>query len=144
MLSLIRLLALGLWVGAMAGFAFIFAPIAFHAIGPTPQFAAMIAATIGAITSFGYGCAAVAALATLPTIGAHPRRSGSVLVLLVLMTVLGFYETHTIVPLMQSTPLQTPAYDALHQRSSSIYSVILLAGVAAFIVSATTPKPSSR
>jgi hypothetical protein len=144
MLSVIRLLALGLWVGAMAGFAFIFAPIAFRTIGPTPQFAAMIASTVGVLTTFGYACALIAALATLPALKAHPRHSAAVLALLVLMTVFGFYETHAIVPLMQSTTLQTPAYDALHRRSSSVYSVILVSGIVAFIVSATMPRSNSR
>lgn len=125
----------------MTGFAFIFAPIAFHTIGPTPKFAATIAATIGTIAFFGYICAAVAALATLPSFVAFPRRSCAVLALLLLMTVLSFYETRAVVPRMEVTPLQTPAYDRLHERSSLVYGIVLLSGLAAFVIAAW---PQSR
>ncbi|MDQ2872913.1 MAG: DUF4149 domain-containing protein [Candidatus Eremiobacteraeota bacterium] len=136
MLSMLRVLALGLWVGAMTGFAFIFAPIAFHTIGPTASFAATIASSVQAITIFGYICAAVAIGVSIVLMRAMPRRSFAIIVLAAIMSALGFYESHAIVPLMQSTPLQTPAYDALHRRSSSIYSVVLIAGLAAFVLAA--------
>jgi hypothetical protein len=122
----------------MLGFAFVFAPIAFHTIGPTPQFAATIAACVEALTSAGYVLAAIAALASLPQFRSHPRTCVAVIALLAIMTLLGAYETHALVPLMQHTALQTPAYDALHRRSSGVYSAILLAGIAAFIVAAAS------
>jgi ABC-type transport system involved in multi-copper enzyme maturation permease subunit len=143
MFSLLRLLALGLWVGAMIGFAFIFAPIAFATIGPTPAFAATIARVVGAVTVFGYACALIAVLASVALFGSQSRRSIAIVTLVVIMSALGLYETHAIVPLMQSTPLQTPAYDALHRRSSAVYSAILLCGLAAFVMSAWPTRPST-
>lgn len=48
----LRVVLLGLWVGAMASFAFIFAPIAFAHAGPTQGFAGTIAASVRAIVAF--------------------------------------------------------------------------------------------
>jgi hypothetical protein len=37
---------------------------------------------------------------------------------------------------MEITPLQTPAYDALHHKSSTLYSGVLLAGLVSFVLAA--------
>lgn len=65
LLGVLRLYAFGLWTGTMVGFAFFFAPAAFAHVGPTPAFAATIAASIVAITYFGYVCGGVVLLAAL-------------------------------------------------------------------------------
>ncbi|GAC1393151.1 MAG: hypothetical protein NVSMB31_12200 [Vulcanimicrobiaceae bacterium] len=125
-----RTIAVALWVGSMAGFAFIFAPAAFHAIGATPSFAATVAASLRALALFGWGCALITIAATL-AVPLQPRRwNYAMLAMVVLMSALSFYEIRAIVPLMEATPLHTPAYDALHAKSSSIYSGILLLGIA--------------
>lgn len=136
MLSLIRTFALGLWVGALAAFAFIFAPVAFAHVGPTPAFAATIARSVILLTASGYVCAALAALTSLAELRRAPARAIAIIALVVSACVLGFYEVHAIVPAMQSTPLRTPAYDALHHRSSTVYSFILLAAAIALGTSA--------
>ncbi len=134
----VLVLAFGLWSGVMIGFAFLFAPLAFSTLGPTPVFAALIARTMGAITLFGYGCAAAAVLASLTDLRARPARAGALIVIALVMSALGWYEVHAIVPLMQQTALHTPAYDALHRRSSSIYAAVLILGLGATTWSAWT------
>lgn len=126
-----RLYAFGLWTGAMLGFAFFFAPQAFAHVGPTPRFAATIAASIVALTRFGYVCAAVIVAASLLQLRKRPALAFCA-VLAAIVCALGAYETHAVIPLMQHTALETPAYDALHRQSSGVYSVILLCGLIGF------------
>lgn len=119
----------------MIGFAFIFAPLAFKALGPVPIFAALIAHTIDAITRFGYGCSIAAVIASL--LDLRDRIRAAVLAAIaIVMAALSSYETHTIVPTMQRTQIASPAYEALHRESSTIYGVVLLLGLVALIWSA--------
>ena len=132
----IRLLLLGLWVGAMAGFAFLFAPAAFAHIGPTPAFAATIAASLRLLTRVGEWCAIAAAAITAFAGLERPRTAAVIVALLAVAVVLSLVVTNVIIPQMETTPLQTPAYDALHHRSSSLYSGVLLAGLVSFVLAA--------
>ena len=117
------------------GFAFLFAPIAFAHIGPTPAFAATIAACVRAITQIGQWLAMVAVAITV-FVRLESRRSAAAIVACIAVALIaGFVETQIIVPKMETTPLQTVAYDALHRQSSGVYSVILLAALAAFVLS---------
>lgn len=118
----------------MTGFAFLFAPIAFAQVGPTPQFAATIAASVRAITVSGDVLAIVAAIVTL-VLGESPRTKATVIACLALAIAFGAIETSVIVPQMQNTPLLTPAYDALHRQSSGVYSAVLLFALIAFVLS---------
>lgn len=139
MAAILRSMAFGVWVGAMIGFAFFFAPIAFHQFGPTPHFAEAIAQTVTAITRLGYGCTAVIVAGVL-----FEWRSRPVLIvsaaLALLMCALGYYEVHVVVVQMRGTPLQTPAYAALHARSSLVYSLVLIAGIAGWALAAWPPR----
>ena len=135
MLSLIRTIVFGLWVGALAGFAFLFAPIAFAHVGPTAPFAATIAACVGALVRAGDWagilCAAITVFGRLES-----RRAAAAIVLCVAAAVaLGYVETTLIVPRMQETALLTPAYEALHRQSSAVYGTAFLAALAAFAIS---------
>ena len=131
----LRILILGLWVGAMAGFAFVFAPIAFAHIGASAAFAATIAACVQTIVRTG-NWAAVAAAAITVFAGLESRRAAAVIVgLLALAIACGAYETAVIVPQMQQTPLLPPAYEALHRESSSVYAGALLAALIALAAS---------
>jgi divalent metal cation (Fe/Co/Zn/Cd) transporter len=112
----------------MVGFAFFFAPAAFAHVGPTPAFAATIAASIVAITYFGYVCGGVVVLSAVLEMRSN-RSAVWLAAIALIMCALGAYETNVVVPLMQHTQLQTPAYDALHRRSSSVYSIVLLLGL---------------
>lgn len=129
----LRMLALGLWVGAMTGFAFVVAPTILRTLGPTPQFAATIAGIIVATTVFGYACGSIAFITTALLFRSRARTSSVILILVTLMLLGSWYEVHAIVPLMERTTLHTPDYDALHHRSSMLYSGVLLAGVIAWV-----------
>jgi len=130
-LVVVRALSMTLWVGGMAGFAFIVAPVAFRIMGPTPAFAAMIATMLGDLTLLGAACAAVAIAATL-LLGNHRSRYTVIFVAMVLaMSALSLYERTSVIPQMQHTSLQTPAYETLHRKSAAVYGAVLLIGVAA-------------
>ncbi|GAC1393717.1 MAG: hypothetical protein NVSMB31_13360 [Vulcanimicrobiaceae bacterium] len=141
--QVLRTLAMALWVGSMAGFAFIFAPAAFHTMGATPLFAATIAATIRATTIFGWACGAIALVITFVLPSRAQRIAYAFAGLVVVMGFLSFYEISRIVPEMEHTALHTAAYAALHQQSSMVYSTILLLGIVALAISSRTGKPRS-
>src|SRR6516225_9534220 len=105
MWTVLRLLFLALWLGAMAGFAFLFAPVAFANVGPTPAFAATIAQTLGLLTRtgnvLGVMVVAITVFARLDT----ARIAAAIVGCVALMIALGFVETQFIVPHMQGTAL---------------------------------------
>jgi hypothetical protein len=130
--SALRLFLLAAWAGAMIVFAFVFAPAAFAHVGPTPQFAATIAASLRTLGNLGslFGIAAVALTFVL---GKHDPRRAPIVVLFVALAIASVtVENAFIVPKMEATPLLTPAYEALHGWSSRVYSLALLAVLAAF------------
>jgi hypothetical protein len=128
---MIRTVALALWVGAMAGFAFLYAPIAFSHVGPTQAFAATIAASIRALTLWGDVLGAIALAVTLFAKIATRTLAIATSVCIAAAILLGAIETRVIVPAMETTPLLTPAYDALHRQSSGVYGAALLCALAA-------------
>jgi hypothetical protein len=138
----IRILLLGLWVGAMAGFAFVFAPVFFAHVGPTPAFAASVAACVGAIVHVGDWIAVLAAAITVFA-KLESRRAGiAIVACLAIATLCGIVELGNIVPQMEHTPLNTPAYDALHRRSSGVYGAAFLAALAALALSSRAVRAS--
>lgn len=137
-----RIVAFGLWTGVMIGFAFIFAPAAFRILGPVPQFAAMIAQIIGSITIFGYACTAVVVVAAILE-RARTLRSKILTAIAVIMAALSWWEMQYMVPMMQRTQLATPAYESLHHKSSTIYSVVLILGLAALLWSARQERATA-
>lgn len=140
MWTTLRLLVLGIWVGAMVGFAFIFAPTAFASVGPTPAFATTIARSLERLTMLGGMLGAFAAAITVFARAEGPRTQAAIVACITVMLALGFVETSVVVPRMQATPLLTPAYAALHKESSTIYSIVLLCGVLAFVLCARAPR----
>ncbi|HET7813451.1 MAG TPA: DUF4149 domain-containing protein [Candidatus Baltobacteraceae bacterium] len=142
MTRLLRILAFGLWTGVMIGFAFLFAPIAFSVLGPVLTFAELIGRVIGSITVFGYACAALVVLAAMLERFASLRAKITAL-FAVVMAALGWFEMHAVVPVMRSTPIETPAYQGLHHESSTIYSAILLLGLAGLVWSAWQEGPNA-
>jgi hypothetical protein len=140
MWSTLRIIVLALWVGAMAAFAFIFAPIAFHNVGPTPAFAATIASCVRNIVAFGDVCAAIAAFITAGFFWRRTVRLADAIVMLCMAIAIGCgtYEVAAIVPRMQATALLTPAYEALHKESSAVYGAAFLSVVAALVLAAST------
>ncbi len=150
---------LGLWAGSMAGFAFVFAPIAITRVSRMDVFAALIAATIRGISRLGTVCGTVAIAASLVRIAgargsaqrsARPQigiRRLAVARILLVVVALGAsaYESSTIIPRMEATASQIPgpidsvpksdprrvAYDDEHKASSRVYGAAFLCVLAA-------------
>lgn len=139
MLGIVRIVTLGLWVGALAGFAFFFAPIAFAHVGPTPSFAATIAACVVTLARLGWFLGAIALAAAF----ADRRVPRAALLALSIGVVLAIgcsiVEVLAVVPQMEATPLATPAYEALHRESSLVYGCGFLAALAAFVAASWRP-----
>jgi uncharacterized protein DUF4149 len=146
-LAAIEITTLGIWLGALVGFAFVFAPIAFRLIAPldVARFAALTANSVAALTLWGYalGCVAIVT-ALLRSIDAGDRTWDFVRAVLVALA-LGFaaFEQHAIVPAMQATTdFRSPEYHALHQRSSAVYGGAVILVLAALALAAARREPS--
>ena len=129
---MLRLLALALWLGALVGFAFIFAPTAFAQIGPTPTFATTIADTLALLMRTGDWCGIVAVAVTALAHLDRRRTAAIIVACIALAIILGFVETQNIIPHMQTTLPGSAAFAQLHQRSSAVYAIIALAVFVAF------------
>ena len=143
---------LGLWAGSLAGFAFIFAPIAIKWVPRMDTFAALIAATIRGVGSFGAICGGIAIAASLArATGSGGRRLALVRVgLVVVALAASAYESQTIIPRMEATAAQIPgpidsvpkddprrvAYNVEHKASSRVYGTAFLCVVAALSLAA--------
>ncbi len=140
-LAAIEIPALGIWCGALVGFAFVSAPLAFRIVAPVDvaRFAALTAQTLGSLTVWGYVLGGVALLAAiLRSVGAGDRTWDFVRAALVALALgCATYEQRAIVPLMQaSADVHSPAYAALHQRSTVVYGAGLLLVLAALVMAA--------
>ena len=139
-----------IWLGGLAGFALIFAPIAFHTVHDLPLFAALTASNLHALTTVGYVCGALAIVcALLRSIGAAERtpdfaRAGLVIAMLVLVA----FQAQAIQPRMEAATLDATlpkndprhvAYDGLHKASTFVVGGALLIGFIALAMSATRP-----
>jgi hypothetical protein len=140
---------LALWAGAMAGFAFVFAPAASKVVVPRGMdtFSSLIGTTIRGLGSFGAVCGALAIVASLGrALAPESRRLAFTRVALVAagMTASG-YVAGAIIPHMDtiaatipgpidSVPKTDPrraAYDAEHQNSTRVYGVAFFCVLAA-------------
>ncbi len=140
-LAAIEIPALGLWLGALCGFAFIFAPIAFRIVAPLDvgRFAALTAAILAALTIVGYVCGGIAIIMALwRSREAGDRIFDFVRALLVAAALgLAWFQAHTIVPAMAGVSDVTSAqYHALHSRSTLVYGGVVLLGLIAIVMAA--------
>ncbi len=133
---------LALWAGAMAGFAFVFAPIAIKIVPRMDTFSALIAAVIRGVGSFGTVCGAIAVAAALARATVPGARSFAVarIALVAVGLAASAYESRTVIPGMEATaakiagpidsvPKEDPrraAYDAQHKISSRVYGLAFL------------------
>jgi hypothetical protein len=140
-LAAIEIPALGIWLGALAGFAFVTAPLAFRTVAPLDagRFAALIGQSIGTLTQWGYVLGGVAiVVALLRSVWAGERtwdfaRAG----LIALALILAAYQQNAIVPAMTATTdVRSDDYHALHQRSTEVYGAVVLLAFAALILAA--------
>ena len=142
LLTALEAAVLALWAGAMAGFAFVFAPIAIRIVPQMGTFAALIAAVIGGIGSFGAVCGAIAIAAAAARSfapAARPLAFGRI-ALVAIGLAASAYETTAIIPRMEATAARIPgpidsvpkndprraAYDAEHKMSSRVYGLAFL------------------
>ena len=140
-LAAIELPALGLWLGALCGFAFVFAPVAFRIVGTSDvsRFAALTSAILGTLTIVGYICGSIAVVVALVrSREAGDRTFDFLRALLVLFAlVLVWVQSTLIIPAMATTTdLHSAAYHELHGRSSLLYGGVVLFGFVALIMAA--------
>ncbi len=138
---------LGLWAGAMAGFAFVFAPIAIRIVPQLNTFAALVAAVIRGVGWLSAVCGGIAiAAALMRATGRDARPLAFVRIALVAVGLgASAYETTAIIPRMESTASRIPgpldsvskddprraAYDAQHATSSRVYGIAFVCVLAA-------------
>jgi|HubBroStandDraft_1064217.scaffolds.fasta_scaffold07970_4 hypothetical protein len=140
-LGAIEIPALGIWLGALIGFAFISAPLAFRLVAPLDldRFAALTVATIGQLTTWGYVLGGIAILAAIGrALDAGDRTWDAIRIALVALALgLASYEQQAIVPAMQAMPdLHSAAYGELHARSSAVYGAVVLLDLIALVLAA--------
>lgn len=140
-LAAIEIPALGLWCGALLGFAFVSAPLAFRFVAPLDvrHFAELTAASLGALTVWGYVLGALAVVVALVrSAGASDRTWDFVRAALVLIALgLATYEQRAVVPAMEeTTDVRSPAYAALHARSTAVYGGVTLLALVALVLAA--------
>jgi hypothetical protein len=136
-LAAIEIPALGLWLGALCGFAFVFAPAAFYIVTDLTQFAALTSANLRTLAYVGYLCGGIAiVIALLRSREAADRTNDIVRAALVLLA-LGFitYEMLVIVPAMAAIPdVHSDAYHQLHGTSTMVYGSAVLADLIALVL----------
>jgi hypothetical protein len=140
-LAAIEIPALGLWLGALCGFAFIFAPNAFRIVAPTDigRFAALTSSNLGALAIVGYVCGGVAIVMALW----RSREAGDPIfdfiraLLIAAALALVWFESRTVVPAMALVnDVTSPQYHALHSRSTLVYGGVVLLGLVAIVMAA--------
>ncbi|HEV3086328.1 MAG TPA: DUF4149 domain-containing protein [Candidatus Elarobacter sp.] len=141
-LAAIEIPALGVWLGALAGFAFVSAPLAFRIVAPldVARFAELTARTLGALTVWGYVLGGLALLAAVArSVSAGDRTWDFARATLVALALgLATYEQRVIVAQMTATTdVRGAAYRALHQQSSEVYGVVALLVLVALVLAAT-------
>lgn len=140
-LAAIEVPALGLWLGALCGFAFVFAPVAFRTIGSTDvsRFAALTSSILGSLTMVGYICGGIAIVVALVRSREAGDRTFDFLraLLVVLALALVWVQSALIIPAMAATTdLQSAAYHDLHGRSTLLYGGVVVLGFVALIMAA--------
>jgi hypothetical protein len=138
-LAAIEIPALGIWLGALVGFAFVTAPLTFRIVAPLDvgRFAVLIAATLGQLTMLGYFLGGIALVAAIVRARYAGDRTWDVVRILLIAIALGLatFEERAIVPAMQRiTNVASPQYHALHARSSQIYGAVVLLDLAALVL----------
>ncbi len=138
-LAAVEIPALGLWLGALCGFAFIFAPAAFRVVTDLTQFAALTAANLRTLAIAGYVCGAGAVVLALARSREASDRTNDLVRALLVLIALGAitYEMAAIVPAMAAIPdVHSDAYHALHSRSTAVYGSAVVCVAAALVLAA--------
>jgi hypothetical protein len=138
-LAAIEIPAIGLWLGALCGFAFVFAPNAFHIVTDLGQFAELTSANLRILAQIGTVCGILAILAAIVRSRDAADRTTDIVRAMLILIALGLvaYETFAIVPAMAAIPdVHSDAYHELHGRSSAVYGGVVVATFVALILAA--------
>jgi len=158
LLTALEVAVLGLWAGAMAGFAFVFAPVAIKIVPRMDTFATLIASVIRALGPFGIVCGSIAIVAAGVRAGARSGRRLALLRIALVAIGLGAsaYETSSVIPRMETTASAIPgpidsvektdprrvAYDDEHKTSTRVYGTAFLCVLGALSLAAFGRKRS--
>ena len=138
-LAAVEIPALGLWMGALLGFAFIFAPRAFHIVADVTQFAALTATNLAILAEVGYVSGAIAIVAAIVRSRDAADRTNDIIrigLILIALALVGI-QSATIIPAMTAAQdVHSAAYHDLHARSTAVYGGVVLLGFAALIMAA--------
>jgi hypothetical protein len=138
-LAAVEIPAIGLWLGALCGFAFLFAPNAFHLVPDLAQFASLTEANLRELALVGAVCGGVAiVVALVRSLDASDRTNDIVrAALLIVALALTAYETLAIVPAMTAlTDLHSAVFADLHAQSSRVYGGVVVLALAALVMAA--------
>jgi hypothetical protein len=136
-LAAIEILALGGWLGALCGFAFVFAPAAFRIVTDLTQFATLTAANLRTLATVGWVCGGLGIVAALVRSREAADRTNDLVRALLILLALGLigYVSLAIVPAMAAIPdFQSDAYHALHARSTAVYGGAVLCVATALVL----------
>jgi hypothetical protein len=138
-LAAVEIPAIGLWLGALCGFAFIFAPAAFALVPDITQFANLTTANLRVLAYVGAICGGLAiVIALVRSFDAADRTNDIVRAALILIALLLVaYETFAIVPALATiTDLHSADFAELHQRSTQVYGCVVVLALAALVMAA--------
>jgi hypothetical protein len=139
LLAAIEIPAIGLWLGALCGFAFLFAPNAFRLVPDVAQFASLTAANLRELATVAWVCGGIAIVIALVRSRDASDRTNDIVRAALIVVALGLvaYETFAIVPAMTAmTDLHSTAFDDLHQQSSRVYGGVVALALAALVLAA--------
>lgn len=141
-----RLLSLVLWIGGIAFFAFVVAPVAFGRLSSAHEAGLVVGGTLRALHLLGLTCGVLFLLLTAGYVRRpSSRRIGIVESgLVVLMLTVTAYSQFGILPAMEvdrteaggdvdAAPATNPArmhFEKLHKRSEMLEGTVLLSGIA--------------
>jgi len=144
-LAVAEQLALALWIGSLAGFAFVFAPAAFARLSAElDAFASIVGGSLAGLTLLGYACGTIALASSLVSVAVtHSAAAVARAACIVVMLALIAYSQRAVVPSMIATQASFGApfntidksdprrirYDALHAESSRLFGAVLLLGL---------------
>ncbi len=138
-LAAVEIPAIGLWLGALCGFAFIFAPAAFRLVPDVTQFASLTGANLRALGNVGAVCGGLAiVIALVRSLDAADRTNDIVrAALLVIALLLVAYDTFAIVPVVAAIKdVHSPEFAELHQRSTLVYGGVVVLALIALVMAA--------
>jgi hypothetical protein len=137
-LAAVEIPAIGLWLGALCGFAFISAPAAFRIVSDITQFADLTATNLRVLGYVGAICGGIAiVVALVRSFDASDRTNDIVRAALILIALLLAYESFAIVPALAAmTDVHSPEFAELHQRSTQIYGGVVVLALAALVMAA--------